>query len=794
MLRPRWLKVLRDLVGNRTRTLLVIASMAVGIFAVAAIAGSQQLLASELNQAYMATNPAHAILSTSRFDTAFLDQIRRVDGVAAVEAKRVVLVRAQVGPDQWKNMELRVIPRFDSVQIHQLRPVSGAVAPRRGEVLIERAALAVLGAKEGEPLLVETPDRKQRELLVVGVTHDLEPFPATLAGMGYGYITEESLEWLGYTPGYNRLQIRLAAERPTVDEISEVAKRVRSRIEKADLILSYTNIPPVGQHPADDIIQALMLLLGVLGLISLVASSFLVINTIGAILTQQRRQIGIMKAIGAQTGQIVGLYLALVASYGLLALLVGLPLGALGAWGFTRLLAGFLNFDLQSRWIPVNVMLLSAVVGLVVPLVASLFPIIATGRLTVREAISEQGAGPGTGRRGLFARLLDRLAFLSRPMLLSLRNTFRRKGRLAITMITLTLGGAIFIGVFSVRASLLLTLDDALQYWNYDVDVDMSRLYRVQEMEQIALQVPGVVQVESWAFGSGTYRRNDRSPRQPFSIVAPPTGTDLLRPILVEGRWLLPEDENALVINTEVAKRDPTIRVGERIMVKIGDHETSWRVVGKVRGVMTGAIAYANYPYYSALVNQTGKASGIRVVTEQHDPEFQGQVANQLRQRLTAAGLQISYIDTTGNVRQQVQFQFDIIVLFLTAMALLLASVGGLGLAGTMSINVLERTREIGVMRAIGASNGAVLRIFMVEGVLITLMSVLFGTLLAWPLSQALSEAVGQAFLQASLSYTFSLTGVLLWTVAASLIALAASFLPSWRAARLTVRDVLVYE
>jgi putative ABC transport system permease protein len=113
---------------------------------------------------------------------------------------------------------------------------------------------------------------------------------------------------------------------------------------------------------------------------------------------------------------------------------------------------------------------------------------------------------------------------------------------------------------------------------------------------------------------------------------------------------------------------------------------------------------------------------------------------------------------------------------------------------GTMSINVLERTREIGVMRAIGASNGAILRIVMVEGVFIGVVSWVIGALIALPLSRLLAEAVGQVFLKSSPSYVFSSMGALLWLGTVIVLAAVSSMLPAWNASRVTVRDVLAYE
>jgi putative ABC transport system permease protein len=203
---------------------------------------------------------------------------------------------------------------------------------------------------------------------------------------------------------------------------------------------------------------------------------------------------------------------------------------------------------------------------------------------------------------------------------------------------------------------------------------------------------------------------------------------------------------------------------------------------------------YADYDYLARVTNSVGRSSTIQVVTQQHDIGFQAQVAKDLRERFKQAGLQVSGTQTIGELRESVEFRFNIIVVMLLVMAVLLAVVGGLGLMGTMSINVLERTREIGVMRAIGASNGAILRIVLVEGVIIGAVSWLIGFALALPFSMLLSSVVGQAFVRSELNFTFSFNSALLWLGVVTALAALASFLPAWNASRVTVRDVLAYE
>jgi putative ABC transport system permease protein len=418
-------------------------------------------------------------------------------------------------------------------------------------------------------------------------------------------------------------------------------------------------------------------------------------------------------------------------------------------------------------------------------------------RITVREAISGYGLGmkeqrtknKEQGKRISFV-LGSLLSILGRPLLLSLRNTFRRKGRLALTLSTLTIAGVIFITVISIRQSLQLTLSNIFADYQADIIVDMNRPYRTAVFDDV-LRVPGVVGVESWSNYNARRLRADRSESNGFSLFALPAKSAAFNPTVRAGRWLLPEDAHAVVVSSELLRDEPDIKVGDDILLKVEGQKTTLHVVG-IANVLSPEM-YVNQPFFSRLIGQVGKASQLQVTTERHDQAFQAQVGKAIRAHFKRQGLQVAQVMTIAEWLARIQAIFDIVIALLLIMAVLLAVVGGLGLMGTMSINVIERTREIGVMRAIGASNRAVLQIVMVEGMLVGGLSWCVGVLVALPISKLLSDAVGIA-LQTPLSYVFSMLGVLLWLGIVVVLAAVASFLPAWSAARVTVRDVLAYE
>ena len=794
MLSPRWRKVVQDLVANKTRTVLVVLSIAVGVFAVGMIAGTEVVLSRDLDSNYMQANPSAAIIYTDDFDDEFAASMRHVPGVAWAQGSRGLSVRATLRPNDVRTLSLMSTPDHGMPRINEIWPEKGAWPPPAKEIVLERASLAFFGLKIGDTITVEDANQKVRTLRIAGTAHFINLPPPQFAGAGYGFASLDTLEWLGTSRSYSELQLEMASEPLNKQHIEQVAADVRERVEGSGRRVYYTYLPDPGKYPASDGIQVILLLLGVLGGLSLLLSGFLVVNTVSALVTQQIRQIGVMKAVGARRSQIVGMYLSTILGYGLLALLVGIPLGTLGAYVFSGIFASICNFDVRTYAPPLHVLGMEVAVGLAVPVLAALWPVFGGTRISVREALSSEGIGATGGGTGLINRIVGRVRGASRPLLISLRNTFRRKGRLALTLSTLTLGGAIFIAVVSVRESTVLTLNDALQYFNYDVEVSLNRSHRAEQVLSIPAQVPGVVKADILGGESVRRIRPNGAESNNVFLLALPADTPLVKPQMVSGRWLLPDDENALVLNTTLLKDEPDVKVGSEVVYKLGGKETNWKVVGITRGVMTGPIAYANRPYFWRVAEGGGRGGTIWVLGSKHDAASEQELAKALEAAYKAEGIKVRQTQTIEFIRSMVQSQFDLIVIFLMVMAVLLAVVGGLGLMGTMSLNVIERTREIGVMRAVGASNGAIRQVFIVEGVLIGLLSWLVGAALSLPISKALSDGIGLAFLQTPLSHKFSETGLVIWLVLVVIIATLASVLPARSASRLSVREVLAYE
>jgi putative ABC transport system permease protein len=802
MLRPRWFKVIHDLFSNKTRTILIVLSMAVGLFAIGIILNARTILSNGLASSFAAIRPSSGTVRTVElFDENFLHSVRSMKEVQEADARRNMAARVEVAPGEWKNISLFVIADYDNIHVNKVSSQSGAWPPPERGILIERAALQVIDAQVGDVIHIKLPNDTQREMRIAGVAYDPAQLPAQIDGTPYGYITFDTVQWLGEPYGFNELYV-IATHPENKAWAQHVVNLVKDKAERSGYTIPLSMTAEPGQLPMDGILQGILLLMGALGVLSLFLSVFLVVNTVSALLAQQKRQIAVMKAIGGASLQILGMYLIMVISYGILALLLAIPLGIVGARTLSEMLAAIFNFNLPAMEIPVQTILVQIVIGIVLPVLASLWPFLASLRLSAAEAMSSYSMGKGRFGRNWIDQLLSgsNLWFTRklsiRPFLLSVRNTFRSKGRLALTLITLTLASATFIGVFNVRSSLDSTVDDMMKLYNFDIMLTLDRPYRAGRVEQEALKVPGITQTDIWLQLPVRRVRPDGSESGMMYMFAPHVDESALihSPAIVDGRWLRPEDTNAVLVPTTLFQDEPDLGLGQKIILKIYGKEEPFTIVGTFIGVPFAPVIYANYEHLSRVANRAGQADTLLVRTREHDPASVKLQSEVLESHFEKIGVRVSTVTTMTNERAEAEVTFDALVSLLLVMAFLLALVGGLGLMGTMSINVLERTREIGVLRAIGAPNRGVAQVFILEGITIGLLSWILGSLLAFPLSQGLNQAVGVAVMGSPLTFSYSLLGLWTWLVVVLILSALASFIPARNASRLTVREVLAYE
>ncbi len=797
LLSTRWYKVIRDLWQDRERSFLVILAISLGVFAITVVSSSYAVLTRTTDVNYMNTNPASATLWVDSLDNELVQKVRNLPTIAEAEARRRARARFLVG-DEWITLWLFVVQDFDDLRVSTFQPEAGQWPPKDGDILIERNALETYNLVIGDPIQVITQNGSQKGVVVAGSVHDPGLEQAWMEGVAYGYISLATYEELGEVPTLDQLKIIVAENSLDKDHIVRITNQTKTWLEENGKPIYRVEVPPPGEHPHRRPIGGLMYLLQVLSLLSLILSGVLVANVISALLAQQIRQIGIMKAIGAKTGQVMGVYFGSVLVLGLVALMLAMPISLLAARAYTTFAAGLLNFDLVWQ-IPLWVYALQIIVSLLVPLLVAAYPVYKGSRVTVREAVNDYGIGQGKfGSRSLDI-LLSRIGGLLRPILLSIRNTFRRQGRVVFTIITLAIGGAVLMAMMNIRTSISKTLNEVYtdQFFN-NIELGLVQSYPVDQIEQAASENPDVAGIETWINIRGAMVYRDGTESNHFRIVAPTAASKLLNAsnaTLIEGRWLQPDDENTVVLSHLFLSEVSDARVGDEIVFNLDGKMTTWKVVGIVRQVMVEATAYVNPDFFLETTGwQKGYANNVHVITRNSDDRSQDTTLASLEKQFKDAGIRISWNLKPAAYREAIEDHMLMITNFLILMAILAIVVGGLGLVTTMSINVMERRREIGVMRAVGASTKVLLQIFVVEGGLIGFLSWLVTPLLAIPFSIIIGNSFGNVMLGTYLDFAFAPLGLGIWLAIVVVFAGAASFHPAWNAAQISVREVLAYE
>lgn len=857
-----WQKTWRDLTNDRARTALVVASTAVGVFAIGLVFGLSGVMEDRMTVAHRQARPAHITISGGPFSSEIVDALEHERGVEITQGEITVPVRWRFAhrdsvPEDddrigWRDAYLVARADYDRQCIDLLRLLRGRWPGDRlprthaSTVAIDRLSADHFGIEPGTVLLAES-DHRERLISIQGVIHAHDVLSPAWGGTVTFYAAPETVALLtGYPHGrdFNRLQIRLTSFDPNAPlgrTPNDVAEHIEERLERARLTVDGYEIRDPGVHPMQDQIDAVLAVLGVMGGLSLGLSAFLIINVINAILARQVRQIGVMKAIGARLLHVVRLYLAMALIYGALAVLVAVPLGVVGAHFVALWLLDMFNVPAAAfRFEPLAVVV-QLIVSSIVPPLAALPPVLNTARITVREALGGYDlTQEGDFGRGSFDRLVSRIRSLPRVVALGLRNTFRRKGRVALALLMLTFSGAMFVTVMSTRAALQSTFHVIFELEG-DLAVSLEHPYATSRLIESAQEVPGVAHAEVWHQQIASLRCNNGSPsvvmagpptavtglptdtagsatvvaglptsHQPRRHVAPgcrgegeelsllltgvPSDSAAFHPRIIDGRSLRIDDGRAILVNNRlVAEED--VCVGDTITLRIAGAESRWVVVGSYLSL--NVLQDVCYIPHEALARETGtrgEGTIVQVLSQGQGIEAQRRVVDDLIAVYEANNLEVASSYTTTGQWRESQSAFSVLIYLLLAMAVLVAVVGSIGLASAMSINVVERTREIGVMRAVGATARAIVTAFVVEGVFIGCLSWLLAVPLSFPGAYALGTVVGQAIVQIPLDFAYSVGGAFLWLLIVVILSALASLWPTLRAIRVSVRQSLAYE
>ena len=272
--------------------------------------------------------------------------LKHIDGVEDVEGQ----MQASV---EWRRLgtgvAIRILVARDDYQdqTYAVLDLMSGEWPREKNAAIGQGVEGKYGIHEGNPVAIKMNDR-EHTLNVAGTVYNNYVQPPGFGGPAQFYVDRDRFDYL--TGEYNFTEIMANIPEYDEDTAREIANEMQDKLQAAG-VDSYGNTPPEGERYADpsqhffqSTMDGLFLVMGIMGTLALILGLFLVYNTINALISRQVDQIGIMKAIGARTGDIMLIYLLNVMLYGILALAVAVPLGGIGGWLLCNALMARLQF------------------------------------------------------------------------------------------------------------------------------------------------------------------------------------------------------------------------------------------------------------------------------------------------------------------------------------------------------------------------------------------------------------------------------------------------------------------
>jgi putative ABC transport system permease protein len=810
-------KLRRDLRATWSRFVLMVVAIAVSLTVFGGVLFAWATMGRETTRAYVSTQPASAtILLDQGIDAeemaAIAGRARGRPGVIEATGRTQFTTEVRVnGGTRDLPLHVFVAAPDDPLRMAKFFVQDGTWPPAPGEIFLGRDSLTLLDVAVGDTVTVETPSGQSLRLRVTDTVYDPSLSPSPQEQTGRGYLSTASLATSGGQAVLDQLKIQVAGPgeaTPTRDRrtVVAVAGDIGEWLQREyGLAIREIQVPEPYAHPHQGQADALLLSLLAGGAAALLLSTILVANMLNTLFTQQIPQIGIMKAIGARSGSIGRLYLAMTLLVAAAATLLAVaPAMAMGR-GLAGQAFGFLGIDpgsLDPEW---WTYLVIVAVGLALPPMMALVPLVKASRTTVRAAIDHHGGGSApSAATGVLARL-SRLRRLDRGLLMALRNTVRRPARFLLSVGLLASAGTVFVAGMSLSSGTEAIAEEQKEQRKWDVDVQLVGPASMDRVVTVVKRVPDVTRVEGFNVvqtglaGPGQIPVTRTYPDQGHgrvSVTAVPSGATLFTPPeLLEGRWLNPGETGAVVLN-QIARNNtvPGVGPGDTVELSVGGTSTTWRVVGIVqeRGGSSGGV-YATAEGFAEATGEPQQVSQLRIATDSHDEETRRAVADAARETLIEAGIEVQSAASVIRSEAVTAGHLGPIVTIVLAIAVAMGVVGGIALATTMSANILDRTREFGVMHAIGAVPKAVRRIVVAEGVFLALTSSLVAILPALGLTALLGAGLGNLFMDAPLPFRVSMLAVGIWLALAILGGALATDAAATRASRITVREALAY-
>lgn len=788
-------KAISDVTRRKGRTLLMIMGIFIGVLSLTAINGANDLFSKDLHNSV--SNSFDLFFSLDCAPADLVSRLEQTANVAAMQPRTAYKTTWHLsGNGGTTALQILGYPDLQNVQAGTLQLISGRL-PGPGEIAMDTSDTLYAPVALGDRVTVNTPGGPTISLRVVGLIRS--EGMAILASSAQGYMSLQAFQQVApasaissTTSGPPVLQQQFLFKTHNPADNEQTFTRIQAELAPYHVqTIASTYITLQTIAGAQMILNGLSTIFISIGSLALLLTCLMILTTINNMLTEQFKVIGTMKAIGATREKIIRGYLLTVGIYALIGTVLGLALGLFLCTQVANAVAQQTKLDLGPYQPAPGIILVSLVAGLVIPELAALLPLWTGTRITVHQAMASYGISAEAGRRGRTGN--QRVSSLPQTIWLSLRSVFRKPGRAWLTILALTLSAMTFMIAQTANNSIGVAVTTT-NFVSSDFEISLGAApLPYQQISASLRALPNVALVEPFDHVDVQIANHETR------IFGVPVNTHFYAVHLVAGRWLNEHDLNTLVIS-DVAAQRLNVHVGEQITLSKGTSQMSWQIVGIVHDLDTASgtadpqgrlgSMFTTLDNLNGNVRHipAGNASMLELTARDRSQAALQQLHGEIQQVLQQAKLweaNVQYSASGGDLITIIYALFDTI-------AIIVALVGLLGLSNTLAAEVIERRKEIGILRSLGANGKQIGMIFWGEGLTLALIAWIPGFLLAIPGSYALIwvfnasiQPLDLAFNPAVISFT------LLFILVVSFIA---SFGPALRASRVRIGEILRYE
>lgn len=780
-------KVLRDLFQDKRRATMSLLAILIGTMSFGIITFSYQIISRELVSVYGAINPASGSITVDRIDDELIALTDSFDGIAAYEQKAYSKLRVQTGKNQWKTLELFAAENFSMLGINKITGEEGSFQPGKGEMLIERDAVKVAGAGIGDTLTISLPDGSTKDLTITGIVADIGLHPASVHDTVYAYISYDTLSDLGLTG--NKIDFIITGKQYDREHILTISNDYIKLLEENGYVVSdleASDTPGLSMHLEE--YESALFLLRIFSFVTFLFGCMIMSSLISSVISGQTRQIGILKGLGAGTGKIMSSYMLAFFIIIILTTAVSVSLSTLLAGGLSSALMSLGNMRPANTSIPAYLYGIYCSLSLLVPIVIAFFPIRRGVSISVKDAINYYGVS--TDEQSV---RLPELKSLSRPVLLSLRNALRRKRRFFLNVAILSIAGAMFVSVVTAMISTQATLSKNLDSWDFDFHFLTNTIYEDEKLTEIMANIPNVTGYENWRSSNGMLLHDNGEIAGSYPILSPPNGSAMIEPEILDGRWIANGDTNQIVVSHKFFISEPDYKIGDTFTMQIGSQVQDFIIVGSMKdfGTTTVYLSENGYRQYIPTEHRLGNIKLKLDTAGRRKTVYKATEA-----ALKEQGVLILQSQSKADLNSIASGHYAVTLQTFLFIICMLVTVSGFGLAATMNVQTSERTKEIGIMKAMGAAKKQIAKIVTSESILIALISWIVSVLLGIPLGILGVYVFGNIILETPLQFSVVslFASYVIWLVLTIAVGYFASRACAKRAANMSVKDSLVFE